>query len=60
MFKGVIIMKLSEIMTTNIVVLTRSHTIREASQIFLQHRIDGAPVVDENGELLGLLTKSHI
>ncbi len=53
-------MKLSEIMTTNIVVLTRSHTIREASRIFLEHRIDGAPVVDENGELLGLLTKSHI
>ncbi|KUG05135.1 inosine-5'-monophosphate dehydrogenase [hydrocarbon metagenome] len=53
-------MKLSEIMTTDLVVLTLEQTIREASQIFLDHQIDGAPVVNEKGKLLGLLTKSHI
>ncbi len=53
-------MKLSEIMSTDLVILNLTHTIREASQIFLDHQIDGAPVVNEKGELLGLLTKSHI
>jgi PAS domain S-box-containing protein len=53
-------MKLSEIMSDNLIVLTPGHTIKEASQIFLDHQIDGAPVVNEKGEMLGLLTKSHI
>jgi len=56
----VVIMKLSEIMSHNIIVLTLGHTIKEASQIFLDHQIDGAPVVNEKREILGLLTKSHI
>ncbi len=53
-------MRLTEIMSTKLVVLTLAHTIREACQIFLDNQIDGAPVVNEKGELLGLLTKSHI
>jgi len=47
-------------MSHNLIVLTLEHTIREASQIFLDHQIDGAPVVNEKREILGLLTKSHI
>lgn len=53
-------MKLREIMSSNLIVLTPCHTIQEASRIFLDHQIDGAPVVNDKGELLGLLTKSHI
>ena len=45
-------MKLSEIMSDNLIVLTPGHTIKEASQIFLDHQIDGAPVVNEKGEML--------
>lgn len=53
-------MKLSEIMSDNLIVLAPGHTVKEASQIFLDHQIDGAPVVNEKGEMLGLLTKNHI
>ncbi|KUG02369.1 sigma-l-dependent transcriptional regulator [hydrocarbon metagenome] len=53
-------MRLTEIMSTNLVVLSLTHTIKEACQIFLDNQIDGAPVVNKKGELLGLLTKSHI
>ncbi len=53
-------MRLTDIMSTKLVVLTLKHTIKEAAQIFLDNQIDGAPVVNEKGELLGLLTKSHI
>ncbi|MEN6462896.1 MAG: sigma 54-interacting transcriptional regulator [Syntrophomonas sp.] len=53
-------MKLSEIMSKNIILLHPEQTIQEVSQIFLTHEIDGAPVVNLHGEILGLLTKSHI
>jgi predicted transcriptional regulator len=52
--------RLTDIMSTKLVVLTLEHTIKEAAQIFLDNQIEGAPVVNEKGELLGLLTKSHI
>jgi len=58
--KGVWVMKLSEVMSDRLLVLTPGHTIKEACQIFLDNQIDGAPVVNEKQELLGLLTKSHI
>lgn len=54
------VMKLSEVMSDRLLVLTPGHTIKEACQIFLDNQIDGAPVVNEKQELLGLLTKSHI
>ncbi len=53
-------MKISEIMSDQIIVLTPEHTLKEASRIFLDHQIDGAPVVNETRKLIGLLTKSHI
>lgn len=53
-------MKLRDIMSHNPIVLNPEDTLQEASQIFLQHEIDGAPVVNEKGETVGLITKSHI
>lgn len=53
-------MKLSDIMSPDPVTLTLAHTIREASRIFIDHEIDGAPVIDEHGRMVGLLTKSHL
>lgn len=53
-------MKIADIMSTSPVVLAPEQTIREASQVFLDHQIDGAPVVDEHGQMVGLVTKSHI
>jgi PAS domain S-box-containing protein len=47
-------------MSRDPLLLSPAHTIREVAGMFLARRIDGAPVVDERGELLGLFTKSHI
>jgi PAS domain S-box-containing protein len=47
-------------MSTDPVTLTLAHTIREASRVFIDHEIDGAPVIDEHGRMAGLLTKSHL
>lgn len=53
-------MRLKEIMTENPITLQPDVTIKEATNIFLAHQIDGAPVVDQSGKILGLFTKTHI
>jgi len=53
-------MKLREIMTCDPLILRSDHTIREAAALFVQYRIDSAPVADSGGALLGLFTNRHI
>lgn len=53
-------MKLKEIMTPNPITLKPDYTIAEVAIIFMENKIDGAPVVDENNQVIGLFTKSHI
>lgn len=53
-------MKIQDIMTPNPITLRPDITVGEAAIIFVEHKIDGAPVVDDNGVLIGLFTKSHI
>ncbi|MDD3268307.1 MAG: sigma 54-interacting transcriptional regulator [Syntrophomonadaceae bacterium] len=53
-------MKLGEIMTANLVLLKPDQSIQEAVAIFIEHNIDGAPVIDENEQIIGLFTKSHV
>ncbi len=53
-------MKIREIMTPNPLTLTPDQTVGEVVSIFMDNKFDGAPVLDENGKLIGLFTKSHI
>ncbi|MDD4775037.1 MAG: sigma 54-interacting transcriptional regulator [Syntrophomonas sp.] len=53
-------MKVKEIMTWNPLTLHPDQKVGDVVNIFMNNKIDGAPVVDENGELVGLFTKSHI
>ena len=54
-------MKVREIMTTpNILTISPSQKVSEVVTIFIDNKIDGAPVIDENSKLVGLFTKSHI
>ncbi len=53
-------MKFREIMTTDPVTLKPEHRVREAAHIFIERRIDGAPVLDGEGRLMGLFTKTHL
>ncbi|GAB6181001.1 sigma 54-interacting transcriptional regulator [Desulfotomaculum defluvii] len=53
-------MKLREIMTSNPITLTPQQTVQEAAKIFLKHQVDGAPVIDNNGDIIGLFTKNQI
>ena len=46
-----------EIMTTQLVTLQPKTTVAEAIKTLLRHSISGAPVVDEDGALLGILSE---
>ena len=46
-----------EIMTTQLVTLQPRMTVAEAIKTLLRHSISGAPVVDEDGTLLGVLSE---
>lgn len=44
-------------MTRDVVTVSSTMQIREAIQVLLEHDISGAPVVDEQDQLVGMLTE---
>jgi acetoin utilization protein AcuB len=50
----------SEIMTADPVTVSPDDTIGEAAQLMLNHMISGLPVVNHQGELVGIITESDI
>lgn len=53
-------MKVREIMSSDTLTLRPDQTVAEVLSIFIDHQFDGAPVLGDDGELIGLFTKSHI
>lgn len=49
--------KVSDIMTTQLVTFTPETSILQAIRILLEKRLSGAPIVDDGGELVGILSK---
>lgn len=52
-------MKVAKFMTADPIVLDPDDSLWETACLFIQNKIDGAPVV-ENGKMVGLLTKTHL
>ncbi|MCP4753801.1 MAG: CBS domain-containing protein [Proteobacteria bacterium] len=52
--------KVSEIMKENIILVSLLTTLDEVAEILLKNDISGAPVIDENGEIAGIITKGDI
>lgn len=49
-----------DVMSRGVVKLRRNQTIKEVNQLFLDRVIDGAPVVDDVGKVIGVFTKTHL
>lgn len=47
-------------MKTNIITISRNATYEEAARILYNNKISGAPVVDENGEIVGLISEKDL
>jgi PAS domain S-box-containing protein/TyrR family helix-turn-helix protein len=53
-------LKIKEFIKGELIWLTEDVSVREAVKIFVDNKIDGAPVVDHDFRLQGLFTKSHV
>ena len=52
--------KVKEIMSQHPLTVLPEHTMEEAANILLKNRISGAPVVDDKGKIIGIITRSDI
>jgi acetoin utilization protein AcuB len=52
--------KVEDIMTRDVVTVHQDLTMEEAADILLEHKISGAPVLDDIGKLCGVITQTDI
>lgn len=52
--------KLADIMTRDVVTVHRDWTIEEAADLMRERKISGAPVVDDSGDLCGVITQTDL
>jgi len=49
-----------DIMTREVITVTRDTTVEELARLFVRHDISGAPVVDEDNNLIGIVTENDL
>lgn len=50
----------ADVMTRDVITVKKETTIRELAELFSQHRISSAPVVDDNGVMIGIVTETDL
>ena len=50
-------MQVKEVMTANVVCIGTEEPVLKAARLMLQNRISGLPVIDKDGELVGIVTE---
>lgn len=53
-------MRAKEIMTRDVIAVTTATTLKELARIVSIHRINGVPVLDEKGNLEGVITQTDL
>lgn len=53
-------LKAKDIMTKDVIVVKPSTSIEDLAKILVENRISGAPVVDDNGNLTGIVTENDL
>jgi CBS domain-containing protein len=49
-----------DIMAKNVITVRATTTIEELARILMEHKISGVPVVDDNGNLIGIVTENDL
>jgi len=52
--------KVKNIMTVNPITVPQNFTVEETAEVLLKNKISGAPVVDQNGEIVGIITQTDL
>ena len=58
--RGTAMLKAKDIMTRDILSVTPDTEIAKATKILLKNRINGLPVIDDSGKLVGILCQSDL
>jgi len=53
-------LKAKDIMTKDIITVKPATTIEDLARILIKHQISGTPVVDEDGNLIGIVTENDL
>ena len=53
-------LKAQDIMSQNAVTVNTNTSIRDLAALLLAHKISGAPVTDDNGKVIGVVTESDL
>lgn len=53
-------MKAYDVMTKDVFAVSPDTTVSEVARLITEHRIGGVPVVDEDGKVLGIITKREL
>ena len=53
-------MKAADVMTISVITAAVGTSIREVTQLMLQHRISGIPVLDRTGAVVGIITEGDL
>lgn len=53
-------LKAKDIMTRDVITVKPAVTIEELASIFIEKKISGAPVVNDNGDLIGMVTENDL
>lgn len=53
-------MTVGNIMTHDVITIHPDESIINAAQLMLNHKVGGLPVINKNGELIGIITESDI
>lgn len=49
-----------EIMTDEVITVTKNTSIKELSDLFIKHKVNGFPVLDEDDQLIGIVTEKNL
>jgi acetoin utilization protein AcuB len=53
-------LKISDIMTHNVLTLQQDTPIEDAANLMVTHKIGGVPIVDDSGKVVGVITETDI
>jgi acetoin utilization protein AcuB len=52
--------KVGSIMTKNPITVPQNFTVEETAEVLLKNKISGVPVVDQNGDVVGMITQTDL
>ncbi|ANB77858.1 histidine kinase (plasmid) [Paraburkholderia phytofirmans OLGA172] len=53
-------MRASDVMTSNVISVTPEMTVREVARVFIDNGISGAPVLDPDGRVVGMISEGDL